>query len=133
MKKTPVVLNPLVFVAVLGMILAGCAALERNDAIDVEQLLAKAGFKKQVADTSAKLAHLKTLPQRKFSRHHRDGKEYYVYADATYCRCLYVGNAEAFQHYRDLEIQQGESFIEMNRPDIITGEDWSRSPWGPFD
>ena len=117
---------------ILAVVFAGCAALQKNDATDVEGLLTQAGFKKMVADTPEKLAHLQTLAQRKFSRHNRHGKIYFVYADDTYCKCLFTGDDTAMRHYRDLEIQQNANPIEMDRPDIVTGEDWSLSPWGPF-
>ena len=123
--------NILVVMAVLGLTLAGCAALQKNDVVGVEGLLAKAGFRKMVADTPQKLAHLKTLPQNKIIRRTRHGNPYIVYADATYCTCLYVGNETNLRHYRNLEIQQNENPVELlNQPGIVTGEDWS-TVWGP--
>ncbi|HKI49950.1 MAG TPA: hypothetical protein VKA69_11525, partial [Desulfobacteria bacterium] len=117
----------------IALMLAGCASLEKNDVLDTEGLLMKAGFQKHVADTPQKMAHLKTLAQQRFSRHKRHGKLYFVYADAADCQCLYAGDERDFQHYQDLERQQGMGPIEMDQPDVVTGEDWSQSPWGPFD
>jgi len=133
MKKIQVWLIPLVGVVALALTLAGCASLEKNDVLDTEGLLMKAGFQKHVADTPQKMAHLKTLAQQRFSRHKRHGKLYFVYADAADCQCLYAGDERDFQHYQDLERQQGMGPIEMDQPDVVTGEDWSQSPWGPFD
>ena len=132
MKKIQVWLIPLVGVVTIALMLAGCAALQKNEVLDVEGLLTKAGFQKHVADTPQKLAHLKTLGQQRISRHKRHGKLYFVYADAAICQCLYAGDETEFRHYQDLERQQGSDPIEMDRPDIVTGEDWSLSPWGPF-
>ncbi|MBL7211574.1 MAG: hypothetical protein ISS61_04225 [Desulfobacteraceae bacterium] len=132
MKKRRGWLNAAVILVVLGVVLAGCAALQKSEVTDVEGLLTKAGFRKQVADTPGRVAHLNALPQGKFSRHRRHGKVYYVYADATNCRCLYSGDATNYQHYQDLESQQNLGPIQMMRPDIVTGEDWSQAPWGPF-
>lgn len=132
MKRRKGWLNTAVVFVVLGMVLGGCAALQKNEVSDVEGLLTKAGFRKQVADTPERLAHLNSLSQGKFSRHRRHGKVYYVYSDATYCKCLYSGDAKDYQHYLDLERQQNLSPIEMLRPDIVTGMDWSQAPWGPF-
>ena len=64
---------------VAATIFAGCATLEKSEVSNVEGLLTKAGFQKQVADTPQKLAHLKTLAQHQFSRHKRHGKSYVVY------------------------------------------------------
>ena len=75
----------------------------------MEGLLTQAGFEKMAADTPEKSAHLKTLPQRKFTRTERHGKTYFVYADDTFCNCLFYGDETAMQHYRDLEVQQVEN------------------------
>jgi len=133
MKKMQVWLIPLVGVVTMALMLAGCAALQKNEVMDVEGLLTKAGFQKHVADTPQKIAHLKTLAQQRFSRHKRHGKLYFIYADAANCQCFYVGDEIEFSHYHDLERQQGSNPIEMGQPDIVTGEQWSQAPWGPFD
>ena len=133
MKKMQVWLIPLMGVVTISLMLAGCAALQKNEVLDAEGLLTKAGFQKHVADTPEKIAHLKTLPQQCISRHNRHGKLYFVYADAANCQCLYAGDETEFRHYQDLERQQGTDPITMDRPDIVTGEEWSLAPWGPFD
>jgi len=121
----------LVVVAVLSLALAGCAALQKNAVTGVEGLLIRAGFKKMVADTPQKLAHLKSLSQNKIIRRTRHGNPYIVYADASYCICMYVGNETNLRHYRNLEIQQNENPVELlNQPGIVTGEEWS-DVWGP--
>jgi len=121
----------LVVVAVLSLALAGCAALQKNNVTGVEGLLTRAGFRQMPADTPQKLAHLKSLPQNKIIRRTRHGNPYIVYADATYCICMYVGNETNLRHYRNLEIQQNENPVALlNQPGIVTGEEWS-DVWGP--
>ena len=121
----------LVVVAVLSLALAGCAALQKNAVTGVEGLLIRAGFKQMPADTPEKLAHLKSLPQNKIIRRTHNGNPYIVYADASYCICMYVGNETNLRHYRNLEIQQNENPVELlNQPEIVTGEEWS-DVWGP--
>lgn len=61
--------------------------------------LEEAGFVKKPADTPAKLDHLKNLTQHTLVLHQRNGENYYVYADASNCKCLYVGDEEAFQRF----------------------------------
>lgn len=95
-----------VIVIGLGMILAGCAVIQGQKAIQMERLLAAAGFQMRLADSPEKLRHLKTLTQRKLVPHQRDGRVYYVYADATSCQCLYVGTEKAYQRYQRLALQQ---------------------------
>jgi hypothetical protein len=121
----------LIVAAVLSLTLAGCASLQKNAVKDVEGLLARAGFRQMPADTPQKLAHLKSLPQNKIIHRTRDGNPYIVYADASYCICMYVGNETNLRNYRNLEIQQNENPVELlNQPDIVTGERWS-DIWGP--
>lgn len=80
----------------LGLVAAACATMTA----DKEALLQKAGFRKVVADTPQKMAHLKTLPERTLVARSKDGKQYYVYADPTYCKCLYVGDAQQYAAYQ---------------------------------
>ena len=121
----------LIVVAVLSLTLAGCASLQKNAVKDVEGLLTKAGFRQMPADTPEKLPHLKSLPQNKIIRRTRDGNLYIVYADASNCICMYVGNETNLRHYRNLEIQQNENPVELlDQPDIVTGGRWS-DIWGP--
>jgi hypothetical protein len=91
-----------VFVLVIAM--AGCATTDPNtQAIARERLLASAGFQIRPANTSKKLAHLKTLPQRKlFTHKDREGKVHWIYADAAYCECMYVGTEKTYQFFRKL-------------------------------
>ncbi len=132
MKRLQACVFPLVGVAIVTLMLAGCAALQKNTVTDIEGMLTEAGFQKRAADTPQRMAHLKTLPQQRFSRHMRHGKLYFIYADAANCQCMYVGDEREFTHYQDLERQQGMNPIEMNQPDYVMGLQWSKSPWGPF-
>jgi len=114
-------------ITVLSIALAGCAAMKKSEATDTEQLLAAAGFKMKLADTPERLAHLKTLTQLKVVPHDRNGKMYYVYADAADCQCLYAGNQEAYQRYENLTVKQ--NIAQMNE---AASMDWGMwGPWGP--
>jgi hypothetical protein len=83
--------------------IAACA----TTSLQTEGLLSQAGFRQIPADTPAKLAHLKTLPERRLvGRTSKDGKKYYVYADPDGCKCLYMGNPTQYQSYQGLAQQQ---------------------------
>jgi len=71
MNKISIYLVPLVMVVVAVMMLAGCAALQKNE----------------------------------------------------------VSDLEGQQNSNPME----NNPIESNRPGVVTGEDWSQAPWGPFD
>lgn len=74
--------------------------------LQTERQLAAAGFQVKLADTPDKLAHLQTLPQNKVFPTSKDGEVVYVYADATDCKCVYVGSQVDYQHYSAIRIQQ---------------------------
>jgi len=120
-----------VSIAILSGFLMSCAAIKAQNAEDKEQLLAAAGFKMQLADTPEKLAHLKTLTQQKIVTHEKDGKNYYVYADATTCQCLYIGQDSNYQNFQQLQIQKNivqeqQMSAEMNENAAMN---WGM--WGP--
>ena len=125
MKGRRTWLKSIAIITVLGIVLAGCAALQKSETTDTEQMLAAAGFNMRPADTPEKLAHLKTLTQRKLISHERDGKVYFVYADAANCKCLYAGNQENYQRYQSLSVKK--NIAEMNEAAPM---DWGL--WGPW-
>jgi hypothetical protein len=109
--------------------MAGCAALRNSEAVETERVLAAAGFEKKFADTLEKRAHLATLTQRKLVSHPDDGAVRYVYADATSCKCIYVGDEAAYQRYRTLAIQQRIANEQRVASDINEGADIDWGIW----
>jgi hypothetical protein len=85
--------------------IAGCATIEGEQATDTERMLAAAGFEQKLADTPEKKAHLQTLAQLQLTPHKEGDQPRFVYADATYCQCLYVGDEPAYQRYKQLARQ----------------------------
>lgn len=116
----------------IALALAGCAAIERHEAGETEQMLAAAGFAMRPADTPAKLADLERLQQHKLVRHDRDGEVAYVYADAADCKCLYTGGQDNYDQFEKLRVQedvaqQEEMAAEMNQQAEMNWEMWG--PW----
>ena len=64
-------------------------------------LFTAAGFVVKYATTSEKRAILRSLPPDKLVTRTRDGKLYYVYADAARCDCAYVGTPQAYAAYQN--------------------------------
>jgi hypothetical protein len=91
---------------IVALPLAGCAAIQRSEAKDTEQLLATAGFQAKPADTPEKLANLRAMPPRQLVSQAKDGKFVYSYADPDYCQCLYVGGPTEYSAYQRLAVQQ---------------------------
>ena len=90
----------------IALSLAGCAALQAEDARATERMLAAAGFQMKAADTPEKVAHLQALTPGKIVRRERNGEPSYVYADRNVCKCLYAGTGQQYQEYRKLAQQQ---------------------------
>jgi hypothetical protein len=111
-----------------GTLLIGCAAMKKSAATDTEKMLAAAGFKIKIADTPGKLAHVKSMKQRKLLSHMKDGAVYYAYADAEFCKCLYMGSEKNYQKYQKLNIE--ENTAEMNQAAAMNWDAWGG--WGPW-
>ncbi len=125
-------------IALIGfaVMFTACAAIQNRDAIEMERVLAASGFQMRFADTPQKLDHLKSMTQRKLVLHKRDDKIYYVYADATSCKCLYVGNEKAYQGYQKLSIEKNiaehqRMAAEMNENSVMNWGLWG--PWDPWE
>ena len=88
-----------ILVFALGVGFSGCAT---QQAIDTERMLAASGFRMKLADTPEKLANVRAMTQRKVVPHEKDGKTFFVYADATSCKCVYVGNQDAYQEFSQM-------------------------------
>ena len=132
MKQKAVWLKSVVITTALGIALAGCAGMQNKKAIQVERLLAASGFQMKLADTPQKLAHLKTLTQRKLVPHQRDGKVHYVYADATLCQCLYVGSEKAYQRYQDLALKKKLADEQRDAAEMNEAEEMNWGMWGAW-
>jgi len=110
---------------IVALQLAGCAAIQRSEAKDKEQLLVAAGFQAKPAETPEKLTNLRTMPPRKLVSQAKDGKFVYSYADPDYCQCLYVGGPTEYSAYQRLAV---EKEIAQERRDAAM--DWDM--WGPW-
>ena len=106
MRETMRWTKPILPLVALGLSVTGCAAIRAHQTVETEQVLAAAGFQVKPADTPEKLAHLQTLTPRKVVRYTRDGQVHYVYADPETCTCLYVGDEQRYQKYRELSLQK---------------------------
>ena len=80
--------------------LIGCAGTGKMSAIQVDEMLVRAGFQLHTADTPEKLDFLKTLPKNKFLHKVRNDKEFYFYANDASCQCVYVGDEQAYLRFK---------------------------------
>ena len=68
----------------------------------MEGMLLEAGFVRNPADTPEKMARIREEIQRKVIPVQDEEQTYYIYADADFCQCLYVGDEPAFRRFEDL-------------------------------
>src|SRR5262249_12104644 len=87
--------HPAALAAAVVITLAGCAAVQKQEAVDAEQLLAAAGFRAVPADTPTLAQDMKDLRPRQLFARTRAGSTLYVFSDPYTCLCLYVGEARA--------------------------------------
>src|SRR5215204_2185637 len=73
-------------------------------------LFTAAGFLVKYAHTPEEHAFLRRLPYDKLVIRKRGDKTYYLYADPTICRCVYVGTPRAYQAYQ--KGSDGSQFLE---------------------
>lgn len=86
------------------LILAGCAGTPVDKTMRTEELLGTAGFQLKMADTPAKLDRIRRIPQQQVVRGMVKGREVFVWADATGCRCFYAGTRQNYEQM--LQIRQ---------------------------
>ena len=121
----------------LGFILLGegCGtALLKKEAPRSERALIEAGFQMIPADTPEKVAKLQTLPLYKLVKRKRNGEDVYLYADPTYCQCVYAGDTEQYTTYKryisQLSTAEADAFESRmateEQEEAITGE------WDPL-
>lgn len=120
------------FLVLIALGLAGCAALQTADTRTTEQMLAAAGFQMKAADTPEKLAHLQTLTPRKVLLRPRNGEPYYGYADPGVCNCLYAGNEQQYQEYRKLRLQTAIADQKLRAAEEARGDGMDWGCWGLF-
>jgi hypothetical protein len=89
----------------VGSILFVCglsfAAAQQQVVVVPNNLFTAAGFIVKYATTPEKRAILQSLPPDRLVKRTKDGRVYYVYADAAGCNCAYVGTAQAYAAYQN--------------------------------
>jgi hypothetical protein len=97
-KKNKV--TPAGFVMMIVAVFIGCASTGKMSPLQMDELLVRAGFQLHKADTPKKLDFLKSLPQNELVHKTYNEKMYYFYADGSSCQCVYVGDEQAYQRFR---------------------------------
>ena len=90
--------------AVLAMliiaVLVSCAGTGKISPFKMDEMLVQAGFQLHTADTPKKLHFLKSLPQNELVHKTYNEKMFYFYMDGASCQCVYVGDKQAYQRFK---------------------------------
>ena len=119
-------IKKIIAIIATAMLLTGCAAIEKSDAMDTERLLAASGFKMKFANTPEKLANITAMTQRTVVPHDKNGTVYYAYADAEFCKCIYLGTEKNYQQYEKIAIER--NIAQMNENAAVNWNAWGA--WG---
>ncbi|MBK8173947.1 MAG: hypothetical protein IPK66_01175 [Rhodospirillales bacterium] len=94
-------------------------------------MLAAAGFSIRPADTPDKLAALKAAKQHRLIRRQTaSGAIAFLYADAAVCRCVYVGDEQAYQRYQKLAVEQQVAIADQEAAlDTALDSPWAYDWW----
>ena len=110
-----------------GVLFSGCQAIMESNAQSTEQMLAAAGFQRKIAQTPAQFANMQAMPQRKLVPQVWGGQTMYVYTDAQFCECVYVGTEANYQEYQKMKFQK-----ELADEQHDTAQMESTAPPPPF-
>jgi hypothetical protein len=115
---------------VLALLAAsGCATIERDRALSREEMLTQAGFEKKLAETVAQRGQVQDLPARMLVRVPFGSEARYVYPDADYCECLYVGTEAAYDRFLHALTREfiNTDYSDSSTPDPVVSEsEWAR-------
>jgi hypothetical protein len=103
--------KPVMFFLAAALALAGCAGASQSqkpDPLNRKELLAFAGFKLKVAVTQEDINQIAGIPQRELLRVASSNPTLYVWADATGCRCYYVGDETAYRRLEAIVLETGK-------------------------
>ena len=88
------------FVMLIFAFLIGCAGTGKMTPFQMDEMLVRAGFQLHTADTPKKLDFLKSLPQNELVHKTYNEKMFYFYMDGASCQCVYVGDEQAYQRFK---------------------------------
>jgi hypothetical protein len=119
-------------IAFAPLVLFVTFAFAQQTIVIPDNLFTQAGFLVKYATTPEKERLLRSFPPDKLVTRRKDGKLYYVYADAARCNCAYVGTPEAYAAYRNwTNIGPGGNGGSLNAVEAIDSD--VSAPYIPAD
>lgn len=113
------------------LLVSGCAAMRQREALQTERLLAAAGFQMKLASTAEQTQRLQAfVPQRNLTPQQIDGELRFVWADASYCKCVYVGTQAAHERFQKLALEKQISDQQLQAANANEAASMDWGPWG---
>lgn len=125
-----------VFVILLFALTIGCAGTQKMSALQMDELLVRAGFELRTADTPNKLKFIESLPQQKVVAKKQNEKLYYLYVvDTSSCKCMYVGDGQDYERLHQMikehQMEEKMATTRYSDPVMLEGEALDPdSTWG---
>lgn len=122
------------FLMLISVFVIGCAGTSKMSPFQTDEMLVRAGFQLQTADTPKKLHFIKSLPKNKLLHRVHKGKTFYFYVDDS-CQCMYVGSEQAYQRLRkSVKKDQMDERIDTTSSDVQQEmENFPMDTNNPFD
>ncbi len=109
-------------------LIGACTTIERQEAGSDEDMLSAAGFDMLVADTPAKQAQVRAMKQRTFLRREKNGQLNFLYADAEFCKCLFVGTEADYQAFQRLAFRRENAIARQEA--ALDADEAGMYDWG---
>lgn len=94
-------------------LLQACASIEKKehemDVHGTEALLSAAGFKAVYANSEKELVSIELERQQKIQPQIINGKTAYVFADAEFCKCRFIGDEANYSEFQKLLAKANEN------------------------
>jgi hypothetical protein len=125
---------------IVTAMVSGCAAVEANRAPSIEKvdateaLLSQAGFRTLAADEPDELATVRGLPAFELHGYQGPAGAVFWYYDPRGCRCVWMGDAKAFEQYQWLMQQQHDiaQYTAETSPNDVTSLNALAPLWFPL-
>jgi hypothetical protein len=128
-------LKPQATIAAAMLVLSGCAAIGGMETRDSENILAEAGFTREVqsAAPGATAASGSALPARQLTRVAANGTTAYEFYDPNFCHCVYVGGPDEYAKLQQLRSARLDEHARNLRSWNPTSNSPDPNVWGPWE
>lgn len=123
---------PLILAAFGAAALVGCQTAQQSTLSNRHAMLVNAGFVPKPATTPGKQQVMASLPPNTFVQQTANGKQTFLLAEPDTCKCVYMGDANAYKGYRGM----ANVVDQMEQPLLNPGLSFSNidnvSGWDPM-